>query len=139
MDDSVKLRRWLRLQWQLNIATGVFSAVAIGLAFARQPLLAQLTMIPVAILFIASCVLAYKRYQYNRTRRGEILAQLDAERDSQLRELFDGARRDRRLPPDEQSKDGYTAAVQEARARAAANSNLPPGVKRRGGSNRERP
>ncbi len=132
-----KARRMLRWQWQLNIATAIFSSVAIGLAFANQGLLAQLAMIPVLGCFLAACVLAYQRYQYNKIRRDEILSQLDADRDKELRELFDGARKQRNLPPDAQSRDGYTASIEEVKARAAAQANLPPGVKRRGDNNRD--
>lgn len=128
-----KMRRLSRLQWQITIGTMVLSALPIGLAFAGQYFWAQLAALPVLACFIASCVLAYIRYDYNRKRRSEILAQLDAERDAQLIELFDGARKKRNLPSDAQSRDGYLASLKEAEARA--NQDLPPGVKRRGGNN----
>ena len=134
-----KPRRMLRWQWRLNIATGLFSSLAIGLAFAHQGLLAQLTMVAVLVCFGAACVLAYQRYKYNRVRRNEILSQLDAERDRELVELFDKARQKRNLPPDAQSRDGFTAEVARTEAEAAAQAealHLPPGVKRRGNNGR---
>ena len=133
-----KVRRLIKLQWQIHIATGLLSAIAIGLAFANQSLLAQLTMLPVTACFVAACVIAYKRYSYNRQRRDEILAQIDTERDTRLRDLFNNARSSHNLPPDELSPDGFTAAIREAKARAdQAESNLPPGVKRRGRTGRD--
>ena len=126
-----KAYRLLRLQWILNIATGLFSSVAIGLAFASQGLLAQLTMIPVLLCFVAACVVAYQRYGYNRTRRDEILSRLDADRDRELVELFDKARLKKNLPPDAQSRDGFTAEVNRLEE-----TNLPRGVKRRGNNDR---
>ena len=129
-----KIKRLWRLQWQVNVATGIFSAIAIGLAYARQGVLAQLAMIPVLLGFGAACWIAYKRYQLNRERRAEIFAQLDAEQKAQLRDLFDEARQSRNLPPDAASPDGFTATVEQIQAEAhrRAQANLPPGVKRRG-------
>ena len=129
-----KVKRLWRLQWQVNVATGVFSAIAIGLAYAHQGLLAQLMMIPVLACFLAACWIAYKRYQLNKQRRDEIFAQLDANQKDQLRELFDQARKDRNLPPDAASPDGFTATVEQIQTEAHRRSqaNLPPGVKRRG-------
>ncbi len=129
-----KVRRLVRLQWLIHIATGLFSAIAIGLAFANQGILAQVAMLPVIICFAAACVIAFQRYNYNKQRRDEILSQIDAERDTRLRDLFNNARQQYDLPPDELSSDGYTAAMREAQAHAQAQANLPPGVKRRGGS-----
>ena len=77
-----KLKRLWRLQWQVNVATGIFSAIAIGLAYARLGLLAQLSMIPIVVCFGAACWIAYKRYQLNRQRRDEIFAQLEDEEKS---------------------------------------------------------
>ncbi len=134
-----KRRQLYKLQWYITYATFGCSAVAIGLYFADQKLLAQLAMVLVGVCFIASMVVAYLRYQLNKGRRDEIIAQFDAERDQQLVELFDEARKKRRLPSDAESSDGYTAAIREAKARAAAQaeaarqkSGLPPGIKRRG-------
>ncbi len=129
-----KLKRLWRLQWQINVATGVFSAIAIGLAYARQGLLAQLTMLPVLACFGAACWIAYKRYQLNKQRRDEIFAQLEDEQKAQLREVFDQARQERNMPPDSASPDGFTATVEQIQnqARKQAQANLPPGVKRRG-------
>lgn len=142
-EEAQKARRMTKWQWYIFLATAVFSSITIGLAFANQGFLAQLSIIPVVICFIASCVLAWQRYQFNKVRREAIVSQLDAERDAQLIELFDSARRDRNLPPDAQSRDGYSAAVREAKAREEAarqgKSNLPPGVKRRGGDGSGRP
>ena len=131
-----KLKRLWRLQWQINIATGIFSAIAIGLAYANQSLLAQLTMIPILVCFGAACWVAYVRYKLNRQRREEIFSQLEDEHKDQLRELFDQARRERNLPPDSTSPDGFTATVEQiqTQARRQAQNNLPPGVKRRGNS-----
>ncbi|HEX2915030.1 MAG TPA: hypothetical protein VH186_29825 [Chloroflexia bacterium] len=127
--------RMARLQFQANIATGIFSAIAIALAFAHLNLAAQLTMIPVTLCLIASVVIAYRRYQYNKQRREEILSQLDAERDRELIELFDGVRKQRNLPPDAKSADGYSATVKEVNKQAAeaSKASMPPGIKRRGG------
>ena len=128
-----KVQRLVRLQWIITIVTGILSAIAIGLAFASQGLIAQLVMIPVFLCLVASCAIAYQRYKYNMTRRNEILSQLDAERDKELRDLFDGARKRRNLPPDVASRDGYTSEVKAIKARAEQAADLPPGVKRRGG------
>jgi hypothetical protein len=129
-----KVKRLWRLQWQVNLATGIFSAIAIGLAYAHQGLLAQLFMIPVVACFLAACWIAYQRYQLNRRRRDEIFARLDAEQQVKLREVFDEARQKRNLPPDAASPDGFTATVEQIKtqARQQAQTNLPPGVKRRG-------
>ncbi|MBN9392597.1 MAG: hypothetical protein J0I20_31470 [Chloroflexi bacterium] len=129
-----KLKRLWRLQWQINVATGVFSAIAIGLAYANQALLAQLTMLPILACFGAACWVAYVRYKLNKQRRTELFAQLESEHKDQLREVFDQARRERNLPPDSASPDGFTATVDQiqTQARRQAQSNLPPGVKRRG-------
>jgi hypothetical protein len=129
-----KVKRLWRLQWQVNLATGIFSAIAIGLAYAHQGLLAQLFMIPVLACFLAACWIAYQRYQLNRRRRDEIFAQFDTEQQIKLRELFDEARQERNLPPDAASPDGFTATVEQIKtqARRQAQANLPPGVKKRG-------
>ncbi|MDB5082521.1 MAG: hypothetical protein JWP00_4445 [Chloroflexi bacterium] len=129
-----KIKRLWRLQWQINVATGVFSAIAIGLAYARQGLLAQLSMIPVLACFLAACWLAYKRYQLNKQRRDEIFAGLEAAHSAKLREVFDEARQKKNLPPDAASPDGFTATVEQIKTEAHRQSqaNLPPGVKRRG-------
>jgi hypothetical protein len=129
-----KVKRLWRLQWQVNLATGIFSAIAIGLAYAHQGLLAQLFMIPVLACFLAACWIAYQRYQLNRRRRDEIFAQFDAEQQIKLREVFDEARQERNLPPDAASPDGFTATVEQIKtqARQQAQANLPPGVKKRG-------
>lgn len=129
-----KVKRLWRLQWQVNVATGIFSAIAIGLAYAHQGLLAQLTMIPVLACFGTACWIAYKRYQLNKQRRDEIYAQLDADQKAQLRDLFDRERKERNLPPDAASPDGFTATVEQIQteARRRSQANLPPGVKRRG-------
>lgn len=138
-----KRRQLYRWQWYITYATFGFSAVAIGLAYANLTLLAQLMMIPVTLCLVAACYVAYQRYKLNSIRREEIKAHFDKERDHQLVELFDEARKKRNLPPDAQSKDGYTAAVEEAKARAAAaaaeeaarrQAGLPPGIKKRGGN-----
>jgi hypothetical protein len=129
-----KIKRLWRLQWQVNLATGVFSAIAIGLAYANQGLLAQLFMIPVLVCFLAACWVAYRRYQINKRRRDEIFAQLEAEQQAKLRDVFDEARQAHNLPPDAVSPDGFTATVEQIKtqARQQAQANLPPGVKRRG-------
>lgn len=129
-----KIKRLWRLQWQVNLATGIFSAIAIGLAYARQGLLAQLFMIPVLACFVAACWIAYKRYQLNKQRRTEIFAQYEAEEKAKLREVFDEARQARNMPPDAASPDGFTATVEQIQTQAhqQAQANLPPGVKRRG-------
>lgn len=129
-----KVKRLWRLQWQVNVATGIFSAIAIGLAYARQNLLAQLTMIPIVVCFGAACWIAYKRYQLNKQRRAEIFARLEDEQKAQLREVFDQARQERNLPPDASSPDGFTATVEQIQTQAHKQSeaNLPPGVRRRG-------
>ena len=129
-----KLKRLWRLQWQVNVATGIFSAIAIGLAYARQGLLAQLTMLPILGCFGAACWIAYKRYQLNKQRRDEIFARLEDEQKAKLREVFDKARQERNWPPDTGSPDGFTATVEQIQteARKQSQANLPPGVKRRG-------
>jgi hypothetical protein len=129
-----KLKRLWRLQWQINVATGVFSAIAIGLAYARLGLLAQLTMLPILVCLGAACWIAYKRYRLNKQRRDEIFAQLEDEEKARLREVFDQARQERNMPPDSASPDGFTATVEQiqTQARKQAQVNLPPGVKRRG-------
>ncbi len=131
-----KIKRLWRLQWQVNLATGIFSAIAIGLAYARQGLLAQLFMIPVLACFLAACWIAYTRYKLNKMRRDEIFAQYEADEKAKLREVFDEARQARNLPPDAASPDGFTATVEqiqtEAQARRQAQAKLPPGIKRRG-------
>jgi hypothetical protein len=141
MDDKQvnleKRRRLYKWQWYITYLTLGCSAVAIGLSYAKVTLLAQLAMVLVLACFIASVVVAYQRYQLNKIRRDEIIAEANAERDRQLVELFDDARKEKGLPADGQSRDGYSAAVEEAKARAAAQeaarqANLPPGVKRRG-------
>lgn len=123
-----KARLMLNLQWLILAATSIFSSLAIGFAIANQPELARLTMIPVAICFGSSCVLAYVRYSHNRVRREEIMKELDVKRDDELRDLFDDARKKRNLPPDVQSKDGYTAELAAAKRRSEA---------KRGGSKRK--
>ncbi len=140
-----KRRNLYKWQWYITYTTFAFSVLAIGLAFADQKLLSQLTLIPITICLIVSIVIAYQRFQLNKVRRDEVLSEVNAERDRQLLELFDNARKERNLPPDAQSRDGYTAAVQEAKARAEAaaererqQSILPPGIKRRGGNNKTR-
>ena len=129
-----KTKRLWRLQWQVNLATGIFSAIAIGLAYARQGLLAQLFMIPVLACLVAACWIAYMRYQLNKKRREEIFARYEAEEKAKLREVFDEARQARNMPPDAASPDGFTATVEQiqTQARQQAQANLPPGVKRRG-------
>ena len=115
-----KARLMLNLQWLIFAATSIFSALAIGLAVGSQFDLARLAMIPVAICFGSSCVLAYVRYSHNRVRREEIMQELDVKRDDDLRDLFDDARKKRNLPPDVQSKDGYTAEIAAAKRRSEA-------------------
>lgn len=129
-----KIKRLWRLQWQVNVATGIFSAIAIGLAYARQNLLAQITMIPIMVCFGAACWIAYKRYTLNKQHRDEIFAQLEDDQKAKLREVFDQARQERNMPPDSASPDGFTATVEQiqTQARKQAQPNLPPGVKRRG-------
>lgn len=131
-EGARRARQMLKWQWGINIASGVFSAIAIALAFANLGLLAQLAMIPVLICVTAACILAWVRYQDNRKRRDEILSQLDAERDRQLIELFDKERLQKNLPNDAQSKDGFSSLVEKMN-QTNINSNLPPGVKKRGG------
>jgi hypothetical protein len=130
---ALRAYKMLSWQWYITIATGVFSAIAIGLAFAGWTLAAQIMMLPIAACFIGACTIAWVRYKENRTRRDAIISTLDAERDRQLIELFDSARARKKLPADAESKDGFSQTVHDLAAKARAQQNLPPGVKKRGG------
>lgn len=133
-EGARRAKQMLKLQWAINIASGVLSAVAIALAFANLGLLAQIMMVPIFLCLVASCVLAWVRYQDNRKRRDVILSQLDAERDRQLIELFDKERLRRNMPSDSQSADGFSALVTNLEQTKPPNK-MPPGVKKRGGGN----
>jgi hypothetical protein len=113
-------RRLNNLQWQLNLATAIFSAVAIGLAFADQRTLAQLCLILVTLSFLGSVVVAVYRYQRNKKRRDEILTQFEKERNVKLEELFDEARRQKNLPPDSQDRTGFNAFLKAGQERIDA-------------------
>lgn len=128
-------RRLISLQWQLNIATIVFSAVAIGLAFADQRLLAQIGLVLVALCFLGSVVVAIYRYQRNKVRRDEILSQFAQDRNLKLEELFDEARREKNLPPDSQDRTGFNAIVKAGQERidALEGKNKPKDGDKKGG------
>ena len=102
-----------RLQWLLNIVVAVLSAIAIGLAYAAQRTLAQIIFLFIALIFFGSVFLTVYRYRRNRERRQIILDKLDAERNTRLREVFDDARREKRLPKDRDSKDGFENSLRE--------------------------
>jgi ABC-type multidrug transport system fused ATPase/permease subunit len=102
-----------RLQWLLNIVVAVLSAIAIGLAYAEQRTLAQIIFLFIALIFIGSVILTVYRYRRNSERRQIILDKLDAERNTRLREVFDEARREKRLPNDRESKDGFDNSLRE--------------------------
>ena len=125
-----------RLQWYLNLLTGILSAVAIGLQFAKLTTLAQITLGLILLVFICSVYLAYYRYKRNRDRRDEILAVLDKERDTQLREVFDEARRERNLPPDATARDGFAATLKDIEEKAAERRNQQLGRRPKKGASR---
>jgi hypothetical protein len=128
-------RRLSSLQWQLNLATGIFSAIAIGLAFADQRGLAQIGLVLVALCFLGSVAVAILRYQRNKVRRDEILAQFEKERNVKLEELFDEARREKNLPPDSQDRTGFNAIVKAGQERidALEGKNKPKDGDKKGG------
>ena len=113
-------RRLTNLQWQLNLITGLFSAVAIGLYFADQRGLAQLCLVLVALSFLGSVVVATMRYQRNKKRRDEVLAQFERDRNVKLEELFDQARKMKNLPPDTEDRTGFRATIQAGQERIDA-------------------
>ncbi|MEI6045031.1 MAG: hypothetical protein WCS37_11820 [Chloroflexota bacterium] len=113
-------RRLTNLQWQLNLVTGLFSAVAIGLYFADQRGLAQLCLVLVALSFLGSVVVATMRYQRNKKRRDEVLAQFERDRNVKLEELFDQARKMKNLPPDTEDRTGFRATIQAGQERIDA-------------------
>ncbi len=113
-------RRLTNMQWQINLLTGVLSAVAIGLYFAEQRLLAQICLGLVGLSFLVSVVVAVWRYQRNKKRRDEIFAQIEQEQKVKLEELFDEARRQKNLPPDSQDKTGFRASVKAGQERIDA-------------------
>jgi hypothetical protein len=113
-------RRLTNLQWQSNLATGLLSAVAIGLSFAEQRVLAQICLVLVALSFLGSVVVAVLRYQRNKKRRDELLAQFERDRNVKLEELFDQARKMKKLPPDAEDRTGFRASVQAGQERIDA-------------------
>ncbi len=114
--QAIKL---FRFQWALNITSMVLSAVAVALYFADQRSLAQITLLLIAVVVFTSVCLAYYRYRRNKARRDVLLAELDSERSDRLREVFDEARRERNLPPDKDSPDGFDASLKDIERRTA--------------------
>ncbi len=126
-------REFLRLRsWQMRFMylTWLVSAIAIGLYFAQQFLLAQLMLGLATLGLLGLCWISYQRYKRNRERRDEILAHLDVMQDEQLRAVFNEARQERGLPPDEKDTTGYTAMMARERARIAAKTGQPDRVER---------
>jgi hypothetical protein len=113
-------RRLNNLQLIMNLLTGIFSAIAIGLYFADQRLLAQIGLVLVSLAFLGSVVVAILRYQRNKQRRDEILSQFEQERNIKLEELFDQARRMKNLPPDAHDPSGFKASVKSGQERIDA-------------------
>jgi cbb3-type cytochrome oxidase subunit 3 len=114
--QAIKL---FRFQWALNITSMVLSAVAVALYFADQRGLAQITLLLIAVVVFASVCLAYVRYKRNKVRRDALLAKLDSERSDRLREVFDEARREKNMPLDKDSSDGFDASLKDIERRAA--------------------
>lgn len=108
------------LQTRVMYIVWFFSAIAIGLYFANQILLAQVAVGGATLALLALCWVSYVRYKRNHDRREELLAHLDIQQDDQLRALFDEVRREKGLPPDASDKSGYTAEIEAERARIAA-------------------
>jgi hypothetical protein len=124
--EREKTRFLTRLQWWLNITSGGLAAVAIGLYYADQRTLAQLTLVLIAVVVFGSTGLAYYRYNRNQKRRIEILTQLEKERDTQLLEVFNEARRERNLPPDAEARDGFAANIKAIEERTTQMKKQPP-------------
>jgi len=125
-NERAKTRFLTRLQWWLNIASGGLAALAIGLYYAELRTLAQLTLVLIAVVVFASIVLTYYRYRRNQKRRIEILTQLEKERDIQLLEVFNEARRERNLPSDAEARDGFAANIKAIEQRTAEMKKQPP-------------
>jgi hypothetical protein len=117
--------RLRQLQMRLLYAVWAAAAVAIGLYFANQILLAQIGVGVATILLLGLFWVSYLRYKRNRERREEIMAHLTVEQDDQLRDLFNQARREKGLPPDEMDTTGYTAQMRRERARIAEKTGQP--------------
>lgn len=125
---EVARREFLRLRgWQMRFMyfSWLVSAIAIGFYFAHQYLLAQLMLGLATLGLIGLCWISYQRYNRNRARRNEIMATLDVMQDEQLRAVFNEARQERGLPPDEKDTTGYTATMSRERARIAAKTGQP--------------
>jgi len=103
-----------RLQWGLNLLSGILSAVAIGFSFARLNTLAQLTLALVTVVVFGSVFLAYYRYKRNRDRREAIFSQLDLDRDTKLYELFEEAYSKQELSSNSETQDEISASLKKA-------------------------
>ncbi len=121
--------RLAKLQWWLNIVSGVLTAVGVGLYYADQRTLAQVCLLLITLNVLISMGLAYYRYKLNQRRRIELLTALEAERDTKLLEVFEEARRDRNLPPDKHDRNGFDASLKELN-NPPANPGSRPGKKR---------
>lgn len=117
--------RLRQLQMRVLYVVWIFSGIAIALYFANQTMLAQIGVLLATVALIALCWVSYIRYKRNRNRREEILAELDVERDGELRALFNEARNKKGLPPDEVDTTGYTATMKRERARIAEKTGVP--------------
>lgn len=121
-EEFLRLRQ---LQMRVLYVVWAFSAIAIGLYFAQQILLSQIAVLLATVALLALCWVSYIRYRRNRVRRDEILAELDVERDAELRAVFNEARSKKGLPPDEIDTTGYTATMKRERARIAEKTGVP--------------
>lgn len=127
-------RFWYWMQWGLNIASCILTALALGLNFAKQVLLAQICLGLIAIVVVASFAVAYYRFKRNQKQREAIIEALEKriekEHEGQLRAYFNGVKLEQGQNPANMQNSIFDQTLreieqktkaEEARQRAKAN------------------